>query len=78
MDASIKNTTPDAVIFQMDPPALSVKQACAALGGIGEQTLRKWINRAGLPAIKVDNRVIIPVDGMRRWLKENEGRVIEL
>ena len=73
-----KRTTPDTVIYQMEPPALNSQQACAALGGIGEHTLRKWINRAGLPAIKVDNRVIIPVPEMRRWLTENAGRVIEL
>ena len=73
-----KRVTPDVVVFQMEPPALNVKQACAALGDINEKTLRKWINRRGFPAIKVDNRVIIPVPEMWRWLTENAGKVIEL
>ena len=73
-----KRTTPDTVLYQMEPPALNIQQACAALGGIGEHTLRKWINRAGLPAIKAGNRVIVPTEGLKNWLKENEGKVIEL
>ena len=73
-----KAKAPDAVIIQMEPLCLNIEQACAALGNICPDVLRKWIRKAGFPATRIGGRVIFYVEEMRAWLRENSGKTIEL
>ena len=50
-----------------DRLALRPREAAAVLG-ISERTLRKIL--PGLPHVRLDGAVLIPVDLLRRWLDE--------
>lgn len=51
----------------MEVLSISVAEAAEALG-IGETLTRELIERGELPAVRVARRVIVPVDGLRRYL----------
>ena len=42
--------------------------------GIGRTTGYKLVAQEGFPAIKVGSKYLIPVDGLREWLKSNQGK----
>ena len=50
-----------------DRLALSPKEAAAALG-VSEGLVRKWLPE--LPHVHLGERVLIPVDQLKRWLQE--------
>ena len=47
--------------------ALRPKEAAAALG-IGHNAIYELCNRVDFPTVTVGRKIIIPVDGLRRWL----------
>ena len=54
--------------------ALRPKEAAAALG-IGNNAIYELCARQDFPTLKIGNKIIIPVDGLRRWLvSQTEGR----
>ncbi len=57
--------------------AVNVKEA-AQLLGLAEKTIYTLTHRADFPAIRVGVRVIIPVDGLREWLENHMGEVMEI
>ena len=73
-----KAKTPDLVIPQVEPVAVNVKQAAQLMGNVDPDTLRKWIDRAGFPCIRVGGRIIVPVEKMRQWANDNAGKIIEI
>ena len=53
--------------------ALRPKEAAAALG-IGNNAIYELCARQDFPTLKIGNKIIIPVDGLRRWLvSQTEG-----
>ena len=53
--------------------AIDVDELAAALG-ISKPTAYELCNREDFPAIRVTpRRIIIPVDGLQRWLEEQSG-----
>lgn len=61
----------------MEKLALNSREAAAALG-VSLPTFYELSNRADFPVIRVGRRVLVPVDGLRRWLEEqaNAGREV--
>ncbi len=53
--------------------ALKPKEA-AQLIGVGNNTIYQLCHREDFPAIKVGAGIIIPVDGLLRWLDQQAGR----
>lgn len=49
------------------PLAYNASQAAAALS-VSENTLRNLAHSDGFPTIWIGERMIFPVDGLRRWL----------
>lgn len=56
----------------MEKLALNSKEAAAALG-VSLPTFYDLSNRSDFPVIRVGRRVLVPVDGLRRWLDEQSG-----
>ena len=56
--------------------AYSVEEAAASIG-ISDRKLADLIHSAGFPLVRLGNRNIIPVDGLRKWLEENQGRTVQ-
>lgn len=53
--------------------AIDVDELAEALG-ISKPTAYELCNRVDFPAIRVTpRRIIIPVDGLQRWLEEQSG-----
>lgn len=69
---------PDAVIVQVEPATVSLEQASQMMAGADPKTLRKWMDRAGFPYIRIGRRVIVPVAEMRQWVTDNVGKTIEV
>lgn len=42
--------------------------------GIGRNAAYKLCNQADFPTVRIGHKLIIPVDGLRRWLEEQESR----
>lgn len=61
----------------MEKLAMSVSDMQKALG-IGRPLAYQLVNRADFPAIRIGKKIVIPVDGLKRWLEQNENREIEL
>ena len=73
----IKATPPEKIILQVEPISVRIEQA-AEMMGTSEDTLRKWIRKAGFPYIRVGRRIIVPVSQMRHGADENTGKTIEV
>jgi excisionase family DNA binding protein len=53
--------------------ALDHREAAAALG-VAQNTLRDYVQRHGLPVVRVGRRTLYPVHELRRWLSEQAHR----
>jgi excisionase family DNA binding protein len=53
----------------IDRLALRPKEAAEALG-VSERTFRSILPT--LPHVRIGGRVVVPVDGLRRWLEDEE------
>lgn len=69
---------PDVVIVQTEPATVSLEQASQMMAGADPKTLRKWMERAGFPYIRIGRRVIVPVAEMRQWVTDNVGKTIDI
>lgn len=48
-----------------------VPETAAELCGVGVEVIRTWAkNDATFPAIAVGRKLIIPVDGLRKWIEQ--------
>ena len=52
--------------------AMRPAEASDALG-ISPRTLRRWMRDLGLPYVRVDRVVLIPVGGLQNWLQERSA-----
>lgn len=52
----------------------SVPEIAATLG-ISLPLAYQLVNRADFPAVRLGRRIIVPVDGLRRWMDEHSGGV---
>ncbi|MBF0186691.1 MAG: helix-turn-helix domain-containing protein [Magnetococcales bacterium] len=60
--------------------ALTVEEAAQALGKLSRSTVESLMRTEGLPHVRIGKRVILPVDGLKEWLRKrtlNGGRVEE-
>ena len=73
----IKATPPEKIILQVEPISVRIEQA-AEMMGTSEDTLLKWIRKAGFPYIRIGRRIIVPVSQMRHWADENTDKTIEV
>lgn len=48
-------------------------QEMASVLGIGRNKAYELVNQKGFPALKLDGRIIIPVDALNRWLNQQAG-----
>lgn len=56
----------------------SVHAAAAELG-VSVRTVYALCRRRDFPAVRISpRRIIIPVDGLARWMRDNAGREIEV
>ncbi len=64
---AMSDSAPAELVRLADRLALRPKEAAQALG-IGERTLRNILPE--LPHVRVGGVVLLPVEGLRRWLEE--------
>ena len=64
LQAAVRNSQPPA-----DTRAMTVKEAAAFLG-ISAGKCYDLTRRRGFPALRDGNRILIPRDGLRRWLED--------
>jgi excisionase family DNA binding protein len=64
-----RRAKPDVVI---EPRALDLETA-ARVYALGESTLRELIDHHGFPALRIGNRIIVPVALADAWLAERAG-----
>ena len=51
---------------------LTIREAAKAIG-IHEQTLRRYVRRGIVPAVRLGSRVLIPVEALRRLIEAQAG-----
>ena len=56
--------------------ALTVEEAAQSIG-ISDRKLRDLIHLEGFPLVRLGSRCLIPVDGLRWWLEENQGGTVQ-
>ena len=56
----------------IEKQSLTVNEA-AEYAGIGRNTLRMLINWDAFPVIRIGNKIVIRVETLERFLRENEG-----
>lgn len=56
----------------MEPLAVSLPEA-ARLLGVSKPTIYKYTGRADFPAFKIGGRVLVSVDGLRAWVRDQAG-----
>ena len=59
----------------MEPLSFTVKEAAESVK-VSEDIIRRWSKMDGFPAIRTPKKIIIPVEGLRRWLREHEGQTV--
>lgn len=52
------------------PACLDTEAACAYLGNISRDKLRDLYQHHQLPVLRLDARVVFPVDALDRWVRE--------
>lgn len=52
-------------------------QEASKLLGLADKTVYALTHRADFPALRVNSRVLIPVERLREWLEAHLGEVIE-
>ena len=55
------------------PLMLSVPEMAAALG-ISRAGAYELARSEGFPALRIGNRIVIPKDELRKWIKRNMGK----
>ena len=56
--------------------AYSVEEAAASIG-ISDRKLSDIIHSDNFPLVRIGGRNVIPVDGLRKWLEDNQGRTVQ-
>lgn len=57
----------------MERLALNRREAAAALG-VSLPVFDKLSFRDDFPVVRIGRRVLVPIDGLREWLKRESGR----
>ncbi len=61
----------------MNQKVVYTAKEVASVLGISLCTVRQLCHRPDFPAIRVSpRRIVIPVDGLNRWMEENAGKRI--
>ena len=56
----------------IEPLAVSLPEA-ARLLGVSKPTVYQYAKRADFPAFRLGGRVLVSVDGLRDWVREQAG-----
>ena len=59
--------------FDELPLMLNVVQVAAVLG-ISRAGAYELVHRAGFPALKIGNRIVVPKDKLREWIDANTAQ----
>lgn len=59
---------------KLDKLTISVQELSEVLG-ISKVTAYKVVNTDGFPVLKLGKRVVVPVEALHEWLKENTTKV---
>ena len=63
-----ENQTAERItLAELPPVCVGVEDACLLLG-VSRSIFYKLIHRADFPAFKVGGRMLVNVDGLRRWV----------
>lgn len=57
-----------------DQLLVSVPEAAHLMGDIDTDTVYAMCNSGQLPHIRLGRRILVSVDGMKEWIKQNDGR----
>ncbi len=60
--------------IEVQPLLVPVKDAAVMLGGIDEDKVYAMCNSGQLPHIRLGRRILVSVEGMKEWIKQNDGR----
>lgn len=60
----------------VSPMVLTVPEAAKALQ-VCSKTVYELAASEGFPALRLGKRIVIPVDGLRRWIDEQSGGMVE-
>ncbi len=53
---------------------VSVKDAAIMMGGIDTDTVYNMVNSGQIPHVRLGRRILVSVDGLRAWIRANDGR----
>ena len=70
---SEKPMTEQPLITQIPKLAFSIREAAASLS-LSERTVEEMAKRGEIPSFRQGRRVLVPVDGLRQWVKEATER----
>lgn len=59
-----------------DKLLVNVQEAARLMGGIDPDTVYNMCNSAQLPHIRLGRRILVSVEGVRAWIKANDGREV--
>lgn len=62
----------------MERKGLITVKALMQEWGIGRSTAYELCNRPDFPSIRIGRKVLISVDGLTEWIKNHEGKVVEM
>ena len=54
---------------KLEPLAVSAPEA-ARLLGVAKPTIYQYVHQDGCPAVRLGNRTLVSVDGLREWVKK--------
>jgi len=56
--------------------ALRPREAAAAIG-VSERTLHTLIHQRGLPVVRLDRAILVPVADLQQWLSAQTAQVVQ-
>ena len=56
---------------------LNLEQAANAVG-VSVPTMRRWLQEAAIPALRLGRRWLIPADSLQQWVEEKAKQRAEL
>lgn len=48
----------------------------AKIVGVSRPTAYELTHKEGFPTVRIGRRVVIPIDGLKRWLEEQAGAAV--
>ncbi len=54
----------------MEKLGMSIEEARLSMG-IGRSAMYALVHQKGFPAVRIGKRIVIPVEALKEWLKQN-------